>query len=174
MELTLLLNKLNKYKNTILNILVFVVALIISNAIYKNQNKVLDTMRLNNEKELKKNKILSNVQRLDKSFSDYKKAVNKKDISSVINNISNIAKESGVLIDSLKPLPEKVESVYASYPFELRMRSRGYHEVGRFMSKLESSPDIYIVDNMALSLDPDSQKNRIAINLKFKTILVSN
>jgi len=172
MELTPLIHKLHKYKNIILNILVIVLALVISNFIYKNQAKAFEKIKLNNEKELKKNRVLNNIKRLDNAFLTYKKAINKKDVSLLINNISNIARESGLSIDLLKPLAENTESVYINYPFELKMRANSYHEVGRFMSKLESDPDIYIVDSMNIVLDPESQKGRLIVTLKFRTIII--
>ena len=172
MELTLLIHKLHKYKNTILNVLIIILALIISNIIYKGQAKTFETMKLNNEKELKKNKVLSNIKRLDEAFLTYKNAINKKNVSLLINNISNIARDSGLVIDLLKPFTEETESIYINYPFELRMRANSYHEVGRFMSSLESDPAIYIVDSMGINLDQENPKGRLLVTLKFRTIII--
>jgi Tfp pilus assembly protein PilO len=172
MEVTPLIHKLHKYKNTIFNILIVIVALIISNIIYKSQSKTFEILKLNNEKELKKNKVLNNIKRLDEAFLNYKNAINKKDVSLLINNISSIARDSGLVIDLLKPLTESAESIYINYPFELRMHANSYHEVGRFMSRLESDPDIYIVDSMVINLDPESQKGRLLVTLKFRTIII--
>jgi len=174
MQIAQALHKLNKFKNVILNIGIVILALIIANVIYNNQTVTVDVLKRNKENELKKNKLLDNIKRVDGTFISYKETINSKDMSQIINNISNMAKESDITIDSLKPQAEKPDSIYINYPFEMKMHAKSYHAIGRFISKLESNPYIFIVDNMTILQDKESQSGRLFVSLKFRTIMIQN
>ncbi len=176
MNLNIKIESLNKYKNRILNSAIIIIALIIAGNIYKNQSLKAGQLLEKKEMETKKNAVLGNISRLEKKFSAYKKFVNKKDISAVINTINNIARESGVKINSIKPQPELEEADYIKYPFLLAVNAKDYHSLGGFISKLESSPDIYAVENINIRLITEQQKikdiDEIAVDLAVSTCLL--
>jgi len=145
---------INKYKNNIVSIAIIILALLIASNIYKSQAKGERILKEKKETEVKKNEILANIGQLEKRIASYKEALGQKDLSSVMNNINNIARETGVKIISLRPLPEKDYSVYRKYSFELNLSAQDYHHIGEFMSKIENSPQIYLVE--ALDMRPSS------------------
>jgi len=151
---------IGKYKNKILNINIalIIVALIIANNIYKRQTVTMALLKRNNDAEIKKNEVLENISQLEKKINSYKNALNKKDMTLVMNAVNNIAKELGIKIISFKPQNEKDYSVYVKYPFNLAIGIKDYHQLGRFVAKIENSADIYMVDSMNIRTLAEEQK----------------
>jgi len=137
---------INRYKNRILNIVILVIASIIAKNIYTSQALKVTVLQQKKETEIKKNEVLAGITNLEKKISSYKNFINKKEISSVVNIISNFAQETGAKISSVKPQSEIEETDYIVYPFVLAVSVKDYHSLGRFISKLESSADIYNVE----------------------------
>jgi hypothetical protein len=169
---------LNKFlRNNIVNIVVILLALIIANKINKSQNKIIAELKVKNEAQIKKNEVLNNISKLEKKIIIYKKALNKKDISLIINNLNTIGKEVGIKIISIKPESKKDYAVYSAYSFNLNIRAKDYHQVGKFIGKIETSPFVYIVDNF--NVNPFSarqedeegrQENKVAAELRLSII----
>ena len=75
----------NQYKNSVLNIAVIIIALIIAVNIYKSQARAIAALRESKDTELKKNTVLTSLSLSEKDINNYKEVINKKSISSVIN-----------------------------------------------------------------------------------------
>ncbi|MFC1675284.1 type 4a pilus biogenesis protein PilO [Candidatus Omnitrophota bacterium] len=139
---------INKYKNKIFNILLILTALLIARQIYGFQAKGMDSLQRQKSEQAEKNRLLKDVQAQELEFSFLKEALEKKDIALFINDINEIVKESGVRIISIKPLREKKEEEYTRYSFAIKVAARNYHFFGEFISRIEGSPDIFIVDKL--------------------------
>jgi len=165
----------SKYKNAIINILVIVAALFISYKIYEGQQNSIEV--INNKKgvELQKNTIIAEISRSDKKFTGYKQYLDKKDVSSVIGTLGALAADSSVEISSIRPDREENLPVYMKYPIFVGLRARDYHTLGKFIAKVESHPDVYIVKS--LSVKPAGkgswdEKIKISADLEIYTIFV--
>lgn len=152
-----LIDFINIYKNKILNIAIVILALIIAYNIYKGQNRTLGSLKENKDIEIKKNAVLSDISQLEKKIISYKNLFNKKDISLVMNTINSIAKGTNIKIILIRPQRERDYPVYIKYSFDLVINAKDYHQVGKFISKIESSPDIYMIDSVNIKLLPESQ-----------------
>jgi len=173
MDIAGLIQGINKHKNLALNIGIIILSLTIANVIYGNQRGIMASLKENIDKETRKNKILSSIGNSDKTINYYKESINKKDLSSVITHISDIAGEAGVQIVSLRPKEEKKELLYKRYPFELAVKSKGYHAIGKFISRLESDPDIYLVENMEIrSAGREARAGELALTMVVSTIIL--
>lgn len=166
------------YKNKILNFAVIFIAIIAGFNIYKKQIKIVDSLKQKKELETRKNRILVGLLELEKKINFYKDFVNKKDISSVVNTLNSIAKESGVKIISLKPLEEQTFPLYTKYPFSLTLNARTYDDIGVFISNLENSGDIYVITSVAIKParapkdgSSEDQKNDLVLELALNTFL---
>ncbi|MDP2905256.1 MAG: type 4a pilus biogenesis protein PilO [Candidatus Omnitrophota bacterium] len=166
---------ISRYKNAIINILVIVAALFISYKIYEGQQNSIEV--INNKKgvELQKNTIIAEISRSDKKFTGYKQYLDKKDASSVIGTIGTLAADSAVEINSIRPGSEENLPVYMKYPVSVGLRVRDYHTLGKFIAKIESHPDVYIVKS--LSIKPagkgfDDDKSKVSADLEIYTIFV--
>jgi len=170
------LTHLNINKNIFINIAIILIALPIAINIHKFQLKNIKLLEEEKGIEIKKNEVLENIGQLEKIISSYKDYLNKKDISLVMNNLSNTAKGAGVNIISFRPHTPEDYPMYIKYSFDLVIGVDSYHALGKFISDLESSPDVYFVDKLTIrSTQKDrelAQTDTLIINLTLSTILL--
>lgn len=159
----------SKYKNIGLNLAVIVLALIVSANIYKRQVKQMQALKADKEMEIKKNAVFQNIGKLEEKLDAYKNLLARKDTNKIMNDINNLAKESDVKIVSIKPAQEKAEQDYIKLPLELVLSVPDYHVLGKFISKLESYTDVYVIES--LEINSESQKNELTANLRLITII---
>ena len=164
-----------RYKNAIINIAVIIVALFISYKVYEGQQNNIDA--INNKKgvELQKNTIIAEISRSEKKFTGYKQYLDKKDASSVIGTIGALAADSAVEINSIRPNAEENLPVYMKYPVFVGLKARDYHTLGKFIAKLESHPDVYIVKSLSVRPAGKGSGNelaKISADLELYTIFV--
>lgn len=173
-----LINLISKYKNKILNILIIIVALFFANRIYINQTKNINSLSEKKDAELKRKELLEDISQAEKKIGSYKSVINNKDISSVINTLRNIARDSSVRIVSIRPQIERDYPVYTKYPLDLVITAGDYHRIGEFMSRIESHPDIYIVENISIRPNLEAEMrgkdrtDKLTVNLRLSTILL--
>jgi len=164
-----------KHKNIILNLAILIFAVFIALQFYKSGEKQINSLISQTKDELKKNMTIEEIISLENKFEGYKKVFVKKDMSSVMNTLSNIAADSGVTIVSIKPAEEEVNKDYIKTSFLVTLITPNYHSLGNFISQVEKNKDIYMVDEMSIrsttsaSEIKDSQAN-LNINLKISTI----
>lgn len=169
-----LINQLAGSKNKILNIGLIILTVIIASNMYRNKAKDVQLLNAKKDTELKKNSALEQIKQLEKSIESYKNIFNKKDASLIINTINNIARDSNVKIISIKPSNERKESVYTSYPFLLTVSADNYHCIGKFISGIESHPDIYFVDAITITIEDIRQAQNLEQGLKPITRVMVN
>lgn len=141
---------LQKHKNKLVNAAVIVFALIVANNIYGIYARKLDILQVQTENEMRKNQVLSTISQSEKKINAYKQLINSKDLSTVLNTISNLAKDFSVSIISVRPRGEVNYSAYTRYGYEMTVLARDYHALGKFIGKLEDSPDIFMVYSVSL------------------------
>lgn len=160
---------INKYKNKIFNIAVLLLVLIFAyRVIYKKQVQEIQSLNETKVTEAKKNEVLEDISRLEKRIDAYKNLLPRKDASLILNTISNIAKESGITIASIKPMVEENYPDYIKSPFSLTLVTSSYHALGKFLSQVESLQDVYIVD--AVQIQPSGKTGELSVNLKLSSI----
>lgn len=141
---------LQKHKNKLVNAAVIVFALIVANNIYGVYARKLEVLQVQTENEIRKNEVLSTISQSEKKVNAYKQLINSKDLSAVLNTISNLAKDFSVSIISVRPRGEVNYSAYTRYGYEMTVLAKDYHALGKFISKLEASPDIFMVHSLYL------------------------
>ncbi len=165
------LNDVLNYKNKIINTAIIILAIIIASNLYKSQTRSIGSLKEKKELEIKKIGVLGEMHKLTKLIEIYKGLVNKKDISTVINMLNHIAKESDINIITVKPVKEQISSLYIKYPFELSVNTAHYDNIGKFISKLENSPDIYIIDSAQIRSTGAKKGINLVMDLKLSTII---
>lgn len=165
-------------RNTIVNIIIVCVTLIIIFNIYQSQTKKIQTLEANRDAESQKNSLLNEINKLEKVANSYKKNFNKEDSLAFITTINNIAKNSGVKIISIKPSRQQDYSMYTKYSFDLDVRCDNYHEIGKFASLLESHPDIYTIERLSIGRTgggfTSEQEDIFSISLTLSTNIIKN
>lgn len=165
---------ISRHKNKIVNIAVIIVALFFANNIYKTSIKSFDALKEDKEKEIERNRLLSNMGELNKRIVSYKNFLNQKDISLVINNIGDIAKDSGVKITLVRPEEEQLFPMYVRYSFNFGISVGDYKTLGNFISRLENSSDVYVVESINIAPEftgEDGELSGLNVNLKVSTFL---
>lgn len=177
---------LQKHKNKMVNIAVIVFALIVANNVYGIYARKIEALQLQKEGEIRKNEILSAISQSEKKINAYKQLINSKDLSAVLNTISNLAKDFSVSIISVRPRGEVDYSAYTRYGYEMTVLAKDYHSLGKFISKLEDSPDIFMVYSLAMQpfdKQQDDQKDaggsgepnrKLKAELLINTVWVNN
>lgn len=156
----------------LLNIGIIILALIIASNIYKQQGRQIETLKSKNDLEEKKNTVIESIGKKEKTISAYKNLLVKRDASSVINTVGNIAKGSEVKIMSIKPGQEQRLADYVKMPFDLTVTAPDYHAIGNFISRLESYQDVYIVE--AIGIRADAQSKGLTVNLTVSSVAFTN
>jgi Tfp pilus assembly protein PilO len=165
------LSDLKKYKNKILGAFVIILALIISANINKIQNKYIGSLNAQKELEMKKSAEFEKINQLEKKNNFYKNFLAKKDSSLAINAITNIAKDLGVKIVSIRPDLEIKFQQYSRRPFEVSLTVDNYHELGSFIAEIEGLSDVYAIEN--LMIRSDSKNKFLTVTLRLSAVTVN-
>jgi Tfp pilus assembly protein PilO len=172
------LDQISKYKNTIINVALVVLALFFSFRIYDAQNKKIIVLKEKAEIEVKKNVVLEEITAIDQKIGALKKVVNSKNMNTSLNTIASIAKENSVKIISIRPTEQTTFPLYMKYPFELIVSVDSYHSLGKFISKLENHPDVFSVDVLEMKpqefLQGEKLVARLTVKMTISTILFQN
>lgn len=156
-------------KNRLFNIAIIILALIIASRISKQQAKDMQALKDKNNIEIKKNEVLKDISKIEKKVVGYKNLLLGKDSNLTINDISNIARDSGVSIMSMRPEAQQKYTDYIKGSFNLTISTSDYHTLGNFISRLESDKDVFMVDY--LNIRPESQSEGLTVDLKVSTII---
>lgn len=168
---------INKNKNTIINIAVIVVALIIAQKIYGSQMRVVETLKSQKEAEIKKNEVLANIVQSENKINAYKNLINTKEVTSLMNHISDIARDSEVKILSIEPASEIDAGAYINKSFHLSIKTQDYHKIGEFIAKLENSPDIYMINDLNINAGRNTinkDKDNVSAQITVSTMLLKD
>jgi len=163
---------INQHKNKLFNLAAIVLALIVSNNIYKAQQKEASQITERKNTEIKKNSELEQISRLERNISSYRNLLAKREPNEVMNTLNTIAKNSGIKIVSIKPGNEQKSTDYVRFPFNLVISVNDYHSIGEFISKVESYKDFFIVDG--LEIRSDSNTKGLSVTLTISTISFIN
>jgi len=109
------------------------------------------------------------IAEMRKKLSKQKKKLStKQEISSVLKGLSEIAKDSGVKILSIKPYPavtgqqqSTISSAYQKYPILIKAVC-GYHQLGTFLNKLENADTFMRVSDIKITADAKDYTQHLA------------
>jgi Tfp pilus assembly protein PilO len=162
----------NKIKQNLLNLVILIVAIIIAFKVYQSKEK--DILALKNQKlmEEKKNDVLIEISTLEKTLAFLNNNVNNKLTSGVLDKIGDFANSASVKISRITPQKEIPSGEYTKYPYDVALSADNYHQIGRFVSLLENSTDIYMVENLAISKG-GAEGDPISATLTVYTILIN-
>jgi Tfp pilus assembly protein PilO len=163
-----------KIKENAITLLILIISVIVAFKVY--QSKGLEIQKLNDQKaeEEQKNTVLSEIGSLENKLDNLKKNFTTKEPKAGMEKIGDIAKSASVEIVKINPLKEAVSAVYTKYPYEVILSAKDYHQVGKFISLLENSPDNYLVENMVINNNAASGAVSISASLTVYTIMIKN
>lgn len=139
-----------KNTNNLINIGLIILSLIIGKNIYTSQVKKIDTLKADRDVELKKNALINDISEVQKKINSYKKVLPKRDASSIINSVTQIANSSQIKVISVNPEEEREYAAYNEISIRLSIVAPNYHKLGDFISRLENAPELYIINNFSI------------------------
>ena len=142
---------IERNKNKILNFGVIILALVIAFQLYKTTNDRINSLIQQQDNEREKNKVVEEISLLEKKADVYKKVFVKKDLASIVDVISGIAKGTSVKIVSIKPYAEEALDNYVNSSFLITLNAASYHALANFIRKIENHTDIYLVSVMNIN-----------------------
>lgn len=164
---------LTKNKSTFLNVAVIIFALIVANNLYKNTSAQLSKLKEQEKNEGMKTEVIRNLSRLEARLNQFKANLGKRDSNFIINDMNTLSKETGIKIRSIKPDTEIKTNDYVKTPLSLALKASNYHVVGKFISKLESSSEVfYVIDSLRIL--PASEGEGLDVNMKLTSVSVAN
>lgn len=162
------ISELGKYKNQIVSIGIILLAFLIAKNIHSKQNMQIQSLRQQMDSESQKSGVLEDIAQLEKKFQPYKDLLNVKDTATVINTMSNLARQNNLKIISIRPDQEKIMKDYVAFPFNLSISSPSYHSLGKFISDLENCKEVYAID--ALAITTHNYAEGLTANLKVSLV----
>jgi len=120
--------------------------------------------------------LLEHARLLEKKIKDYKNFINRKDISVAMNIISEITQDFAINVVSIRPLRPKEKPLYTRHFFDVKLEASNYHEVGKFISKLESRFELYSVESLRIAplYSYGQERRAMGVELTISTILLKD
>lgn len=164
----------SKNKDKIINVGVILVALVAALYLFNMQNQQMVSLEESKNEEMKKSEVIESLGRVEKRIETYKKVFTGKDLGSVIDAMTDIAKDTKVNVISVKPGIEQRQPDYVKSSFLIVIRAADYHALGNFISKLENYKDLFLVEELnitSLSGQQDKKSDQgLDISLKISTV----
>ncbi len=136
--------------NIILATLIFISFLLIGHNVYTRQIDKIDETQARLETEQRKTEIHTRIMKIQLEMQKYKDRIPVgRDIPWIVSEITSVARRANLDIHIIEPQPIKKRRFHAILPITLRVTG-SYHQLGRFVSKLESSEKFIKVDEMKL------------------------
>jgi Tfp pilus assembly protein PilO len=162
-----------KIKQNLLSLAILIIAVIIAFKIYQGKENTINALISQREMEKKKNEVLTEISNLEKRLAYLNENVNNKAPSMVLDKISDLAKSASVKISKIIPQKEIFMGAYTRYPYEITLSANDYHQIGKFISSLENSPDIYIIQNLVINTSAAGETNSVNATLTVYTIIIN-
>jgi hypothetical protein len=165
----------SKNKNKLINAGVIILAVFIALYLYNMQNQQLASLEESKEEERRKSEVIESLNRVEKRINSYKQTFTRKDLGSVIDAMTDIAKDTRAKVISVKPGAEQKQSDYIKTSFLIVVRVPDYHALGSFISKVENYKDLFLVEDVNITTitgsQPDKKSGRdLDISLKISTV----
>ena len=168
-------SSIERNKNKIINFGVIILALVIALQLHRSANHQVSSLIEQQNHELEKNKVVVDIVALEQKALGYKKVFVKKDLASIMDAISVIAKNTSVKIISVKPYAEEVLGNYLNSSFLITLNAPSYHALGDFISRIENHKDIYLVSELSINstasnLEAGGANAGLSVSLKINTV----
>lgn len=145
------LRLIERNKNKIVNVGIIILALFIALKLYISSSNQISSLDEQKSNELEENKVAEEIAILEKKAEACQKVFARKDLASIMDIITGIAKDASVKIISVKPLAEEVFDNYSNSPFLITLNVPRYHALGDFISKIENHKDVLLVSEIKIN-----------------------
>jgi Tfp pilus assembly protein PilO len=163
-------------KNKLVNIVVIIIACVVAAYIYQGQMKSIKVAQEKKATEEKKNVVLQKIDALQLEVGAVKKMLVKQETSVIMGTVSSFAQEAGVRILSFRPGSEQRQQDYVKTGYYIELTAPDYHALSRFINKLESNRDIFIMQSITMrpALNSSGRKESLTVTVIFDTVSAIN
>lgn len=164
---------LTRRKDIVIGLGILLVAAILAQkVVYSPKAKKIERLRSQIREEEEKNRLLGEIDQIDQTLHSYqKKTPSGREVSWVLDKVTKIAKDMELSIISLEPQPPDDRGAYVRLPLKLEVEC-GYHELGRFLSQIESSEEFLRIESLQVKTGEQREKERSSILKKPRATLV--
>jgi len=164
-------NIIEKVKSKLATLIIIVITLVVLYNLYQNQNAQIDKYKEMQNIEIKKKSVLKNIQITQQELGAYKKLLTKVLEDTVISSLSEFAKSVNVEVASFKPEQKKTNKDYIEFPFTLLAKAKTYHDLAKFVSKIENYTQVLVITNADIT-SLDSRGSEITARLSLSNIVL--
>ena len=161
-------------KDIVINIIVVIIALLISRGINTNLGNKVNHLQQQIVEQKKVNTEGITLHKLEAEFNNYKKGM-PEDINpfNAVEKINKVASETNVRLISVQPTEARDKTIYLEYPISIKLET-GYFEMADFINKLEDLK-IFLVVNMDINtlVGPEEQNKtaqKLAVNMSLLAV----
>lgn len=136
-------------KNVVLiSAAIIVVALFLARSIYRGQQARIENLKAKIAEEQAKNRILTEIGKRERGLESYQPLMPpERDVEWLRRRITELADESQVKLLSISPRAPEDRGIYVRLSVEVEVEC-GYHQLGDFLSRLESSKEFVKLDSI--------------------------
>ena len=140
--------KENLTKNILLWIGIFlIIAILARKIVYNPQVEKIKTIEKQIAEEKEKTYILKEIGKIERALNFYRSPASSEEATWILDEITRIAKDTGVRIIALEPRASEEQKVYIKLPIKLMVEC-SYHELGYFLSQIERSKRFLKIDEL--------------------------
>ncbi|UCB57504.1 MAG: type 4a pilus biogenesis protein PilO [Candidatus Omnitrophota bacterium] len=138
-------------KGTIIFILILFLAFRIGyGGIYKSNLKKIESVKSQIEEEKKKNEVLGIISLLERKIKAHQeRSFSVAEGTQILDRISRMAERLGIKIEAFNPLSAEEKEYYVELPLKIPF-SCDYHQLGEFLSLIESSKEFIRVKELRM------------------------
>jgi Tfp pilus assembly protein PilO len=168
---------INKVKENGINLAIILLCAWIAMGILGKKKLDIESLKLQRDNEQKKNAVLGEMKDVEQKISTVSSKVNtanKQELSKLTDQINALATVSKINITSMKPAVERSYNAYAKKFFEFSISAPSYHAASKFISDLERSPDLFIVESVNMQASQSSEAEEVTARVVVSTVVVKN
>ena len=137
-------------KNLIIFVFVLILACLIGFGLYSVMLTRLNSVKSQIEQQKERNDVLGTIAMLDRRLQTHKeRSLPLKDTTQLIDKLSLLAKEAIIEVETLNPMPTVERDYYVEVPVQIPIKC-SYHNLGRFLSLLESNEEFLWVKQLTI------------------------
>lgn len=164
-----------KHKNKFLNIGIIILAMFAASYIYSKQDQELVSLSQKKGQEIKRNSILESISQVEKRADAYKQFFTTKELGEVVDDMTNIARDTQVQLLSVRPGAKEKYPEYIKTSFLISVKAADYHALGIFVSKIENYKDLYLVEGVNINSSDfnasgGNEERQLDVSLRISTV----
>lgn len=152
----------NRKRIFVISAVIIMLVLVVANSIFRSQSRRIEGLKAKVAEEREKNRLLIEIGEMVEEIDSYQPRIPlERDVDWLRMEVIRMANESGVKIISITPRSPEKRHLYTRLAVEMEVEC-GYHQLGEFVSKLESSKRFIKIDSLNLEAGGATGAERIA------------